>query len=135
MPGPIEAAHSDHQLLFVGGLHRSGTTPLTRALAAHPEVSGFSGTGVTEDEGQHLQDVYPADNSWGGPGRFARRPGAHMTESSSLTTPESADRLWKLWEPHWDLEKRVLVEKSPPNLLMTRFLQALFPDALFLIII
>ena len=50
---------TDHRLVFVGGLHRSGTTPLTRCLAAHAQISGFAHTGVEEDEGQHLQTVHP----------------------------------------------------------------------------
>jgi hypothetical protein len=125
----------DHRLVFVGGLHRSGTSPLTRVLAAHPQISGFAGTGVPEDEGQHLQDVYPSARVHGGPGRFAHSPGAHLTEGSTLATPESADRLWGAWSAHWDLSRPVLVEKSPPNLLMTRFLQALFPNARFLVIV
>ena len=50
----------DHTLLFVGGLHHSGTTLLTRALRQHPAISGLRGTGVPEDEGQHLQSVIPA---------------------------------------------------------------------------
>ena len=33
------------------------------------------------------------------------------------------------WSPYFDLDKRILVEKSPPNLLRFRFLQAAFPDA------
>ena len=48
-------------LVFVGGLHRSGTSLVHRCLASHPAVSGFSDTGVPEDEGQHLQTVYPPD--------------------------------------------------------------------------
>ena len=69
----IEPVNPGHLLVFVGGLHRSGTTPLARALSAHPDISGFSNTGVPEDEGQHLQDVYPPAYVLGGPGRFARK--------------------------------------------------------------
>jgi hypothetical protein len=42
---------TNHTMLFVGGLHRGGTTPLARCLAAHPQVSGFRSTGVPADEG------------------------------------------------------------------------------------
>jgi Sulfotransferase family len=126
---------SDHRLVFVGGLHRSGTTPLARCLAAHPQVSGFAGTGVEEDEGQHLQDVYPPARAHGGPGRFALDPAAHLTEASPLLTPETADRLLAAWRPHWDLTRPVLVEKSPPNLLMSRFLQGAFGDARFVMVV
>jgi hypothetical protein len=126
---------SDHRLVFVGGLHRSGTTPLTRCLAAHPQVSGFERTGVEEDEGQHLQTVYPTARAHGGPGRFALRPAAHLTERSPLLTAEVATRLLEQWRPHWDLTRPVLVEKSPPNLLMTRFLQGAFADARFVMVV
>jgi hypothetical protein len=123
------------RLVFVAGLHRSGTTPLTRLLAEHPEISGFSGTGAKEDEGQHLQDVYPAAREYGGAGRFAHDPRAHLTEDSPLATPANADRLLEQWSRHWDLGRRLLLEKSPPNLVMTRFLQALYPDARFVVVV
>jgi hypothetical protein len=126
---------ADHRLVFVAGTHRSGTTPLARVLAAHPQVSGFHDTGATEDEGQHLQTVYPAARTYGGPGRFALDARAHLTEDSPLATPDSARRLAREWEPYWDLSRPVLVEKSPPNLVMTRFLQALYPDASFVVIV
>jgi sulfotransferase family protein len=126
---------NDHRLVFVGGLHRSGTTPLARCLAAHPQVSGFAGTGVEEDEGQHLQDVYPPAMAHGGPGRFALRPAAHLTEASPLLGPGTATRLLERWRPHWDLTRPVLVEKSPPNLVMARFLQGAFPDARFVMVV
>jgi hypothetical protein len=74
----------DHRFVFIGGLHRSGTTLLARCLAEHPEVSGFSGTRALEDEGQHLQNVYQPGRAYGGPGRFGFDPEAHLTETSSL---------------------------------------------------
>jgi hypothetical protein len=126
---------TDHRLVFVGGLHRSGTTPLARCLAAHPQVSGLEHTGVEEDEGQHLQDVYPPARAHGGPGRFALAPAAHLTERSPLLTPDTAGRLLDRWRPHWDLTRPVLVEKSPPNLLMSRFLQGAFPEARFVMVV
>jgi len=124
-----------HRFVFVGGLHRSGTTLLAQTLAAHRDASGLSGTGVAEDEGQHLQDVFPAARAIGGPGRFGFSAGAHLTEASPLATRASRDRLLVAWLPYWDARRRVLVEKSPPNLLRTRLLQALFPAACFVLIV
>ncbi|HET6876607.1 MAG TPA: sulfotransferase [Jatrophihabitans sp.] len=120
--------------VFVGGLHRSGTTPLARLLAEHPEISGLSGTGVAEDEGQHLQDVYPRIRAHGGMGRFANAPAAHLTAESALVSDRNAARLVETWEPYWDLRKRLLLEKSPANMIMGGFLQALFPGSALIVV-
>jgi len=129
------SATDDRRFVFVAGLHRSGTTLLARLLAAHPEVSGFSDTDAPADEGQHLQSVYPSDHEYGRPGRFGFAPEMHLTESSPLVSEQSAARLFEEWAPHWDLSRQLLLEKSPPNLLKTRFLQALYPNSSFVVVI
>jgi hypothetical protein len=123
------------RLLFIAGLHRSGTDLLNLSLATHPEVSGLTGTDAPHDEGQHLQDVYPTARAHGGPGRFAFDPAAHLTEASDLVHPDAAERLFKQWSRYWDTSRQVLIEKSPPNLIRMRFLQALFPSAQFVVFV
>jgi len=122
-------------ILFIGGLHRSGTSMIHRIIRQHPRISGFIGTGVPEDEGQHLQSIIPTAGKAGGPGRFCFNPKAAMDESHPLCDEQNAARLLSQWLKHWDGSKQILVEKSPPNLIRTRFLQGLFPKAHFLIII
>jgi Sulfotransferase family len=125
---------SDHDFIFVGGLHRSGTTLLARAIAKHEQVSGFRKTEALANEGQFLQSVYPIAREFGGTGRFGFDERSHMTEESPLATEASREQLLREWSEYWNLDKRVLVEKSPPNLLKLRFLQALFPEATFVVI-
>ena len=124
-----------HRFVFIGGLHRSGTSLLHSILRSHNQISGFENTGVCEDEGQHLQTVYPTAKKLGGPGKFGFRLESHMDEAHPLVTDKSLETLWQEWSSHWDLSKDYLLEKSPPNLLRTRFLQALFPKSTFIIIL
>lgn len=126
---------ADHKFVFLCGLHRSGTSPLFRILREHPEISGFRDTGVPEDEGQHLQTVFPPGKIYGGPGRFGFDQAAHLTETSELVTSENREKLLQEWAKYWDLRKSCLLEKSPPNLIRTRFLQAMFPQSSFVVIL
>lgn len=123
------------RLVFVGGLHRSGTTPFSRVLDGHPEISGLVRTGVQEDEGQHLQRVYAKAKVHGGSGRFAHAPAAHLTETSTLVSSVNARKILDAWTPYWDLDARLLLEKSPPNIIMGRFLQSLYPGSALVVVV
>lgn len=129
-----QSMHADHTHVFVGGLHRSGTSLLFQCLRQHPLVSAFQDTGVPEDEGQHLQTVYRPASKLGGPGRFGFSPHVHLTEDSKLVSEANRLKLLDQWRPHWDMSKKVLLEKTPQNLVQTRFLQAMFPEARFVIV-
>jgi Sulfotransferase family len=131
-------------VLFVCGLHRSGTSALARLLAGSPGIRPMRGTGAPEDEGQHVQSVYPPGFVHGGPGLFAFDPGSHLTERSALASRINACALLRAWAPYWQLSMAdqrklgygptglVVLEKSPPNLVRTRLLQELFPFAHFI---
>lgn len=124
----------NHKLVFIGGLHRSGTSIFHRCLGDHPAVSAFSNTGVPEDEGQHLQDIFKPAKYYGGPGTFGFDANSYLTEESELATNENAEALFNTWSDYWDLTKPVLVEKSPPNLVRCRFFQSLYPNSYFIIV-
>jgi hypothetical protein len=125
----------NHRFVFVCGLHRSGTSILFKSLRDHPDVSGFHNTDSPEDEGMHLQTVYKPSGFYGGAGKFAFNPESHLTELSPLVTDENRKKLLSEWAPYWDMNKQYLLEKSPPNLIRTRFLQAMFPDSYFIIML
>mmetsp|Transcript_22626 Transcript_22626/g.72932 ORF Transcript_22626/g.72932 Transcript_22626/m.72932 type:complete len:523 (-) Transcript_22626:718-2286(-) len=139
-PHAVAATPAAARFVFVGGLHRSGTSLLAELLKAHPEVAGQVIDGMPkelEQEGQHVQRVYPVDDALGGPGAFAHNPLAHMTERHPLATAASAARLEADWAPHWRGVEgaKVRLEKSPSNMLRARFLQALWPNSYHLIIV
>ena len=131
---PTSYFPTDKQFVFICGLHRSGTSALHKLLAAQPAFSGFEDTGFPEDEGQFAQSVFKTDNHYGGPGRFGFNEDARLTEKSVLYKPINRRKLKQEWGQYWDLSKSILVEKSPSNLLRMRFLQAVFPNAKFIII-
>lgn len=125
----------DNQFVFICGLHKSGTSMLFKCLREHPLISGFKDTGVPEDEGQHLQSVYPPAKAFGGPGKFGFDSQARLMEWSPLVSSENSKRLFDDWKCYWDTTKLYLLEKSPPNLIRTRFLQEMFPYSYFIVIL
>jgi sulfotransferase family protein len=128
-------APDQHRFVFVGGLPRSGTTFVALAVARHSAVSDLEPTGKKAQEGQFLQDVYPSQKDAGGIDRFAYSADMHLTETSPLVTDESRRALWDAWSPYWDTDRPVLMEKTPANLLKMRFLQALYPDSWFIVVV
>lgn len=121
---------------FVGGHQRSGTTLLASLIGLHPDVATLQATGVPHDEGQFLQDVYRSEVDmtrrytvqWG------YSLGAHLTEADAEEPEALRYRLLRSWGPYWNREADHIVEKSPSNCLKTRYLQALFPEANFVVI-
>lgn len=126
---------SDKKLVFVAGLHRSGTSVIHRLLRALDGITGFANTGHSEDEGQFLQSIVPVGMTFGGPGKFAFHPESHLTEHSEQATDKSRDTLLREWGAHWDMNQHVLLEKSPPTIVRTRFFQSLFPQAAFICVV
>ena len=129
-------------ILHLGGPHRGGTTILWKCLQAHPEIASFPPpfvTGADFSEGIFMQDVYPGfgigvpqdssnegENNIVGLGRYALSPEAHLTAEDSRVSVESKLKLLNRFGPHWDLTKPVLMEKSPPNAVISTFLQAVY---------
>ncbi len=125
---------SGHTFVFLGGLHRSGTSVLFKCLREHPDFSGFHTTGAPEDEGMFLQTVYPPAYVYGGPGVFGFSAEMHQDETHPDCTREHASKLFREWSPYWDLSCQYLLEKSPPNLTKAPFLQGLFPHSAFIML-
>jgi len=118
---------------FICGLHRSGTTMLETLIQARCDVAVLRAP-VPENEGQHLQDVYPAAWRHGGPGAFAFAPQMRPAAPPPEEAARLRARLMRQWGGWIDRPARVLVEKSPPNLTRIAWLRAVFPGAAFLII-
>jgi Sulfotransferase family len=125
---------TSRKYVFVCGLPRSGTSLLGRNIARFEDCTGFKNTGVPEDEGQFLQDVYLTASDYGGSSRVGFDPRAHRTEKSSLLTPANVAKLKACWGKYWEADKAIRVEKTPENLLMSRFLQAAFGNCYFVVV-
>lgn len=121
--------------VFVGGLHRSGTSMVASLIAGAQGVGAISGAPVPEQEGVYLQGAIPHTARHGVPGEFAFDPDQHLTEDSGYNCLEVEQRLSASWDRWYPADATLRVEKSPVNLLRARLYQQLFPTASFVFVV
>ena len=102
---------NDKQLIFVGGLHRSGTSLLAKALAAHPDIAASPTPASSRTRGSSCSRSIPAMPSAAAQAGSASMRARILTEASPLATPANAERLWREWRAHWPSEGRWCLEK------------------------
>lgn len=121
--------------IFICGLHRSGTSSLTKLLGKCPKMSCHTNTNVIEDEGQFLQSIYKPAKYYGGVGLFGFCKEYNYTEENDLLTNENKKKIISEWNQYWDTTKEFLIEKTPANIIHTRFLQELVLESYFIVVI
>ena len=110
--------------LFLCGVTNSGTTILARVIGSHPEVR------VLPTEGQWLTGALPLEREYGVRRESTKRLDVfHLTEESD---PAPALRMKYDWSYHFERRPGIALEKSTPNALRTRWLQANFRPSRFI---
>ena len=122
-----------HRYVFVGGLHRSGTSLVARMLGSLSGVSSIENSGMPENEGVYLQGAISHTALDGRPMHFATDPAQHHVEGGRHDRLEVKQRLEADWSP-WFAEGNWRVEKSPVNLTRMRLYQQLFPRSQFVVV-
>jgi hypothetical protein len=113
--------------LFILGLNNSGTTLLFDLLKSHPAMRWLP------NEGQYLTNALPLPRAYGLPRNFTQRMDIfHWNEEAD---PSPALRVQYDWSFHYQRRPGILLEKSPPNTLRSRWLQHNFRPSRFLAII
>lgn len=134
-PGvPYAADPRIERMVFICGLHRSGTTLLEDYIHAHFDVSCLRAS-VPENEGQHLQDVYSEGRRFGGPGRFAFSKAMYRELDRLPADAVTRERILRAWRNYVVGASAVLLEKSPPNLTKIAWLRTTFPGARFIVLV
>lgn len=122
-----------HRYVFVGGLHRSGTSLVARLIGDLPGISAINAAPVPENEGVYLQGAIPHTARHGKPMQFATDPAQHHIEGSHFDRLETRIRLERDWAPYF-ANAPWRVEKSPVNLTRMRLYQQLFPLSQFVVV-
>lgn len=138
--------------IFVLGLNKSGTSLLYLCLSRHPQLSAIQVPTSAPRRKHETSMLYLSDYNISEGHKLTSlpaklRPSDHAScfahpsylPKYRLTEADVAADDWQLVHAAYhaamvDSNKR-LCEKSPPNLVRSRYLQALFPDATFVAIV
>jgi hypothetical protein len=125
--------YKSRRMIFICGLHRSGTTLVEQWLHSHYSCARLSAN-VPENEGQFLQDAYCSEKPFGGPGKFAYTYNMHGPEIADETIARDHEmQIRKAWEVWIEGKEDTLLEKSPPNITRISYLRKVFPGSKFII--
>lgn len=112
--------------VFVAGVSNSGTTLLSRLLASHAAISGM------DPEGQNITTGLPSPADFDAARVWTEREDVfRLTESDDDAGLERALYDWS----HYLGRGEYLLEKSPPHLIRSRWLQRHFRDAYFITVV
>jgi hypothetical protein len=122
-------------VLFIAGVHRSGTTLLESLIQERYDVRVLRAP-VPENEGQFLQDVMRDEVVYGGPGMFAFFDQSRLEPITDAgEAAEKRARLLRAWD-RWTLgNSRTLLEKTPANIVRMPYLRSVFPGSRFVVLV
>lgn len=131
---PSENSGIDN-VLFIAGVHRSGTTLLESLIQERYDVRVLRAP-VPENEGQFLQDVMRDEVVYGGPGMFAFFDQSRLEPVDDAETAAAfRTRLLRSWD-RWTLgSSNILLEKTPANVVRIPYLRSVFPRARFVVLV
>lgn len=112
-------------IIFISGLHRSGTTAFHDWVASDSRVASLSASFAPENEGIFMSRVFDSTSENAAPCRFAIS--GNITMENESPQPE---RILSDWLPYVnDPSRDWLVEKSPVHVVQHKYLRRSFPNA------
>ena len=118
--------------IVIVGLHRSCTSILFDTIKKSNLVSGHDNSNYPKNESDWIQSIYPIADEINGIHKFCFSEKYNLTEKSDFLLQQN--RILYQWSKYWDLEKDILVQKSPSAIIHTRFIQEMLPDSYFILI-
>ncbi len=114
----------EHKWIFILGCNNSGTTLISNVLRQHPLISGMP------REGQKLTKIAPTPEKLGCPRLWTERLDVfRLTENDNRYNKA---RLVYDWIKYKRGETEFILEKSPPDMLRSRWLQEVFGNCYFI---